>query len=85
MKIFGLKKNQILPATIEKIKVILSKNGSMVPLDEGLQWVNVRTLCYPDIFKTVVYAKPCHTQNQKHIRALQNIYNEAFCQNSHQL
>ena len=27
-----------------------------------------RTLCYPDIFKTVVYPEPWHIQNQKHIQ-----------------
>ena len=41
----------------------------MVPLYKGLQWVNFkkaiktnlgifRTLCYPDICKTVVYPEP---------------------------
>ena len=27
-----------------------------------------RTLCYPDIFKTVVCPEPWHIQNQKHIQ-----------------
>ena len=27
-----------------------------------------RTLCYPDIFKTVVCPETCHFQNQKHIQ-----------------
>ena len=27
-----------------------------------------RTLCYPNIFKTVVYSEPWHIQNQKHIQ-----------------
>ena len=27
-----------------------------------------RTLCYPDIFKTVVYSEPLHIQNQKHMQ-----------------
>ena len=29
-----------------------------------------RTLCYPEIFKTVVHPEPWHIQNQKHIQNL---------------
>ena len=29
--------------------------------------LHIRTLCYPDIFKTVVYAEHLHTQNEKHL------------------
>ena len=30
--------------------------------------LHIRTLCYPDIFKTVVYAEHLHTQNEKHLQ-----------------
>ena len=28
----------------------------------------IRTLCYPDMFKTVVYPEPLHVQNLQHIQ-----------------
>ena len=33
---------KILPATIEKINLNFPRKQSMVPVDKGLQWVNVK-------------------------------------------
>ena len=41
-----------------------------------------RTLCYPDIIKAVVYPKPWHIQNQKHIHSPRIFTNLVYSESS---
>ena len=52
VKIFNLKQktSRTLPATIEKINFVFSKKRSMAPLNNGLQWGNIKQNPFKQIY-----------------------------------